>query len=44
MADRTWIAAHEGYYGPPLRHEKRLELYFDRCDGKADRRHRQLSQ
>src|SRR5690242_10209405 len=23
---RTWIAAHEGYYGPPLRHEQRLAL------------------
>src|SRR5690242_7952429 len=29
MADgngRTWIAAHEGYYGPPLRHDQRLAL------------------
>ena len=26
MGEGTWIAAHEGYYGPPLRHEQRLEL------------------
>ena len=26
MGEGTWIAAHEGYYGPPLRHEQRLDL------------------